>query len=88
MTVQSIPADTYFKPLVWEHLGGDHHRAPCPLFGNLRVECYSNKFIVVWSVPGFCDTFVPGEFSSADEAKLAAQKEYERRLLAVLKKTA
>lgn len=73
-----------FKPLAWEHLGGDHHRAPCPLFGNLRVEKYTGGYIVVWSVPGYCDTFAPGEFGSADSAKFAAQQEYERRLLPFL----
>lgn len=72
------------KPLIWEHLGGDHYRAMCPLFGNLRIERYSGDFMVNWSVPGFCDSFIKGEFETLSAAVEATQIEYERRLSTVL----
>ncbi len=72
------------KPLNWEHLGGDHYRAKCPLFGNLRIERYGGDFMVNWSVPGFCDSFIEGEFKTLSAATEATQIEYDRRLRAVL----
>lgn len=72
------------KPLIWEHLGGDHYRAMCPLFGNLRIERYSKEFMVIWSVPGHCDSFIEGSFDKLEAAMEATQIEYERRLSKVL----
>lgn len=72
------------KPLEWEHLGGDFFRASAPLFGNIRVERYGDFFTVSYSVPGFSDVFVEGDFGSADEAKVAAQTEYDKRMRSVL----
>jgi hypothetical protein len=72
------------RPLNWEHLGGDHYRAMCPLFGSLRIERYGGDFMVNWSVPGFCDSFIKGEFETLTAAVEATQSEYERRLSAVL----
>lgn len=76
------------KPLIWEHLGGDHYRAMCPLFGNLRIERYSKEFMVIWSVPGHCDSFIEEEFKTLSEAVEATQVEYERRLSKVLNRPA
>lgn len=72
------------KPLIWERLGGDHYRAKCPLFGNLRIERYGGDFMVNWSVPGYCNSFIEGEFATLSAAAEATQIEYERRLSAVL----
>jgi hypothetical protein len=59
--------------LRWEHVGGYHYRAPAPLFGNIRIESYTEgKFDLVWSVPGFCDVLVPEGFYTAEAAKAAA----------------
>lgn len=69
-----------FAPLQWEALGGGHFRAPCPLFGNIRIEQYSSGHIVVWSVPGYCASFVDGDFPSEEEAMEAAEVEYQTRL--------
>ena len=72
------------KPLVWQDLGAALARAPAPLFGNIRVEKYSDNFTVAWSVPGYTDTFAPGEFATKDDAKAAAQAHYEACILSAL----
>jgi len=60
------------KPLVWEKLGDRAWRAPSPFFGSFRVECYGGgPWQALWSVPGFCDTFVDGDFAGPDDAKQA-----------------
>lgn len=62
------------KPLVWEQLGDRAWRAPSPLFGSFRVECYGGRpWQALWSVPGFCDTFVDGNFETADDAMMAIE---------------
>lgn len=64
------------KPLVWECLQeGRSHRAPAPLFGSIRVERYSDdgRWSVNWSVPGYSNTLVEGDWPDADAAKAAAQ---------------
>ena len=63
------------KRLVWESLSGSgqFYRANAPLFGSVRVENYGRGFNVLWSVPGYCDTLVPGSFASAEAAQAAAQ---------------
>lgn len=69
------------KALEWEKLSDNCYRAKAPLFGNLRVETYGGKtWLSQWSVPGYCDSFVDGDFHSADEAKAAT----EARVLACL----
>ena len=56
--------------------------AQSPLFTRFKVELGARgKFVAVWSVPGYCDTFVEGPFHNMDEAKAAVRKEYERRIL-------
>jgi len=74
------------KPLMWEDLGnGRAYRAACPLFGSIRIEAYySGEFHVLWSVPGFCDSFTPGLYETAELAKAAAQADYEARILSAL----
>lgn len=74
------------KPLAWEDLGakGNFSRAKSPLFGTIRVENYGDCFTVAYSVPGFSDTFTPGEFPSIEAAKAAAQADYEARICAAL----
>lgn len=60
------------KPLVWEQLGDRAWRAPSPFFGSFRVECYGDgPWQALWSVPGFCGTFVDGDFTTPDDAKRA-----------------
>ena len=63
------------KQLEWEMLSesGQFYRANAPLFGSVRVENYGGGFNVLWSVPGYCDTLVPGRFVSAELAQAAAQ---------------
>lgn len=79
------PLPVAVKGLEWEHLGGDFHRAKAPLFGNIRIENYGgSEFIVTYSIPGYSDTFTPGKFASADEAKAAAQADYETRIRSAL----
>lgn len=66
--------------LDWVFRYGAWH-APAPLFGRIRVEDYgSGLWLVNYSVPGFCDTFVEGEFPSAEQAKAAAQERVALRL--------
>lgn len=84
LKVSSPDKGGIIKPLIWEHLGGDHYRAMCPLFGNLRIERYSKKFMVIWSVPGHCDSFIEGDFEKLEAAMEVTQVEYERRLSKVL----
>lgn len=64
------------KPLEFEYLGGNSYRAPAPLFGNIRIEQWGEDWHVNWSVPGFSDSFVHGEFIGPDEAMKAAQTKY------------
>jgi hypothetical protein len=76
-----IAASRLVKPLVWEQLGARAWRAPSPLFGSFRVEKYgSSAWQALWSVPGFCDTFVEGDFDSPEGAMQAI----EARILAAL----
>lgn len=74
------------KPLMWEAFGTMAFIAQAPLFGRLRVEQFGrgNTWTVCFSVPGYCDTFLAGEWADADAAKAAAQADYERRILAAL----
>lgn len=72
------------KPLEWELLGGRSWRAKALLFGSFRVERYADGYIVMWSVPGYSDAFVEGRWPTAEEAKAAAQADYEQRILAAL----
>jgi len=69
------------KPLVWEKLGERAWRAPSPFFGSFRVECYGGgPWQALWSVAGFCDTFVDGDFAGPDDAKQAI----DARILAAI----
>lgn len=72
------------KPLGWDDMGGDFARAAAPLFGNIRVEKYSDNFTVAWSVPGFTDTLTDGEWATFADAKAAAQADYTARICAAL----
>ena len=73
------------KLLEWEKLGdGSAYRAPLPIFGSLRVEKWGGNWEIVWSVPGYCCTFTEGVFGTADEAKAAAQADFEDRIRAFL----
>ena len=72
------------KPLEWEHLGHDNWRAFSPLFGSVRVDNYGHGCTVNWSVPGYTNEFIPGKWDASDDAKAAAQAEYERRILSVI----
>jgi len=76
---------TQVKPLVWEKLQNGDYRAAAPLFGSVRIECYAaDEFVVLWSVPGFCDTVVAGTFLTANDAKAAFHTQYTRRILETL----
>ena len=73
------------KALVWEKLQNGDYRAAAPLFGSVRIECYAaDEFVVLWSVPGFCDTVVAGTFLTANDAKAAFHTQYTRRILETL----
>ena len=72
------------KPLVWEHANDYLFLSELFIFGIIRVEKYGSGWQVNWSMPGFSGTFVEGEFDTADEAKTAAQADYERRILEAL----
>jgi len=76
--LRAIPAaQVAVKPLEWEEIAPHHAKAPLPLFGSIRVESWGGPFQIVWSVPGFCDTFTPGKFPTIEAAKAAAQADYD-----------
>ncbi len=63
-------------PLNWECLDPDYcHRAPAPLFGNIRVERHGSTrgWSVNWSVPGYSASLIAGEWPDAEAAKRAAE---------------
>lgn len=66
------------KPLEFEQIFRNGYRAPAPLFGHIRVEQWGDDWVVNWSVPGFSDSFVHGEFIGPYEAMEAAQTKYEQ----------
>ena len=69
------------KLLEWTAYGDCCWITPAPLFGSFRVEHYGNeKWQALWSVPGYCASFVNGDFATADDAKAAI----EARILAAL----
>lgn len=75
------PVAVKVKPLAWEQLGDRAWRAPSPLFGSFRVERYGGSaWQALWSVPGYCDTFVDGDFATAEDAMEAI----EARIMAAL----
>lgn len=69
-----------FRSLSWVHLGGHYFRAAAPLFGSIRLEKFGDEFLVLYSVPGFSDEFVAGNFDSPQSAMDAAEHEYQRRM--------
>ena len=72
------------KPLEWEDIGPGFSRAKAPLFGNIRIEKYGPKFTTCYSVPGYSNVFADGEFATAEEAKAAAEAEYQKRMTSAL----
>ncbi len=60
--------------LGWEKLSETCYRAPAPFFGSFRVEARGEgRFDALWSVPGHCDTYVPGPFATAGAAMRAVE---------------
>jgi hypothetical protein len=62
--------------LNWECLNEDYcYRTPAPLFGSIRVERYSenNPWGVSYSIPGYSDTLIEGEWEDAESAMKAAE---------------
>lgn len=74
------------KPLEWADLGDGTFRALLPIIGSIRVEPYGccDWWEVLWSMPGQCDKLIPDVFDSPDDAKAAAQADYEARILAAI----
>ena len=74
------------KPLVWvcSLTMPPTFASQAPLFGRIRIEDWGNGYEVLYSIPGFCDTFMPGTFRTSDDAKAAAQADYTRRILDAL----
>lgn len=74
------------KPLEWIAIdGGNAFRAPALIFGWIRIETYTlNSWQVQWSVPGICNILLPSVFDTPDEAKAAAQADYEARIRSAL----
>lgn len=68
------------KPLEWRDQGYGDFVAAAPLLGNIRVEHSGKDFCVSYSIPGFSAPFVNGDFPSPEEAKKAAETEYQRRM--------
>ena len=67
--------------LQWERIFQDTHRAPAPLFGSIRVEDHgTGKWMVNWSVPGFCDRLLDRDFETAREAIKAAEAHVDQAL--------
>ena len=78
------------KKLEWEPIdGGNAFRASALVFGWIRIESYTiHNWQVQWSVPGICNILLPSVFSTPDEAKAAAQADYEARILSALEPSA
>lgn len=75
------------KPLEWDELNdGEAFRAFLPIIGSVRVEPYGccGWWEVLWSMPGQCDKLIPDVFDNPDDAKAAAQADFERRILSAL----
>lgn len=75
------------KQLEWGELNeGKTFRALLPIIGSIRVEPYGvcGWWEVLWSMPGQCDKLVPDVFDTPEEAKAAAQADYEKRILSAL----
>lgn len=75
------------KQLEWGELNeGKTFRALLPIIGSIRVEPYGvcGWWEVLWSMPGQCDKLVPDVFDTPEEAKAAAQADYEKRVLSAL----
>lgn len=75
------------RALEWDEIDdGKAFRALLPIIGSVRVEPYGccGWWEVLWSMPGQCDKLIPDVFDNPDEAKAAAQADYERRILAAL----
>lgn len=73
------------KPLVWEKLSERHYR--CNMGGalNWRCESYqSGEWFLGYSVPGYSDQLIKGEWKTADEAKAVAQAHHDARILSAL----
>lgn len=78
------------KALEWAELNeGKVFRALLPVIGSIRIEPYGvcGWWEVLWSMPGQCDKLIPDVFDTPDEAKAAAQADYERRILSSLEPT-
>lgn len=74
--------DIKVKNLEWEKLHENFYRVPLIGDINIRVETYNQeKWICLYSVPGYCNTLVDGEFNSAEAAKAAAQTHFEKLIL-------
>lgn len=70
------------KALEWEGADTDLAIAKAPLFGTIRIEhTWRGKYIVVWSVPGYCDTYAVGKFDTMEAAMDAAQSKYTTAIL-------
>ena len=72
------------QALDWVDLGDSKSfRALLPIIGSVRVEPYGccGWWEVLWSMPGQCDKLIPDVFDNPDDAKAAAQADYERRIL-------
>lgn len=76
------------RGLEWEKLAERYYRAPLPLFGSIRLEQNAgpdhDQWVILWSIPGYCDTFTAGKFPTIEAAKSAAQSDYTARILAAL----
>lgn len=75
------------RALEWEEIDdGKAFRAFLPIIGSVRVEPYGccGWWEVLWSMPGQCDKLIPDVFDNPNDAKAAAQADYERRILAAL----
>lgn len=62
--------------LNWECLNEDYcFRTPAPLFGNIRVERYSEnkRWSIDWSVPGYGASLTDDKWDTAEEAMKAAE---------------
>ena len=73
------------KPLEWISFGDAAFVANTPFMIKLRVESFhETSWYVTWSVPGYSDEYLSGTLNTSDEAKAAAQAEYDRRILSAL----
>jgi len=71
--------------LVWEELSERHYRVIMAEEMSWRCESYTDgRWFLTWSVPGYCDTLIQGEWDTAEQAKAAANAHHKAHVMKML----